>query len=111
MSHSSWNCLSNLYLYSSIIVRNAADVVAYLGMPGGSAGGTRAGLEGISGTFGSKPDWAGGGPGRVGTGGAPNAGEGFNGGAGPGVGPLTAGGRFGGGAVAEAGRIPAGGLR
>lgn len=82
-------------------------------MPGGSAGGTRAGLEGTRGTtleLGSpaKAVWLG--PGRDGTGGAPNAGEGLRGGGGPGVGPLTAGGRLGGGAVAEAVRDAGGGL-
>lgn len=79
-----------------------------LGMPGGSAGGTRAGLEGMRGTapeFGSPP----GPPGREGTGGT-NAPEGLRGAGGPGVGPLTAGGRLGGGAVAEAGRDANGGL-
>lgn len=84
-----------------------------LGMPGGSAGGTRAGLEGTRGTapeFGSPPKavWAG--PGRDGTGGAENAGEGLRAAGGPGVGPLTAGGRLGGGAAAEAARDAGGGL-
>lgn len=90
--------------------QKAADSVCvcarfYLGIPGGSAGGTRAGLEGTRGTE------LGSGPGRDGTGGAPNAGEGLRGVGGPGVGPLTAGGRLGGGAVAEAARDPGGGLR
>lgn len=44
----------------------------------------------------------GGGPGREGMGGPPNAGEGLRGG--PSLGPLTAGGRLGGGAAAAGGR-------
>lgn len=85
----------------------------YLGIPGGSEGGTRVGLDGTRGTalwLGSPvyavwPE-----PGRVGTGGAPNAGEGFTGGGGPGTCALT-GGRPVGGAVAEAARDAVGGLR
>lgn len=79
----------------------------YLGTPGGRAGGTRAGLEGMRGTdeLVSYGPW---GPGREGTGGAPNAGEGLRGG-GPGVDPLTAGGRLGGTVVDVSGR-DAGGL-
>ena len=73
---------------------------SYLGTPGG----IRAGREGIRGGAlkGSRllllKAFMGGGPGREGMGGAPNAGEGFKGG--PGVWPRTPGGRLGGGAAA-----------
>lgn len=80
----------------------------YLGIPGGGAGGTRAGLDVVSDApwFASPvtPGCPGGGLGREGTGGAPTAVEGL----GPKVATLTAGGRLGGGAVTEAGRDPGG---
>ena len=83
----------------------------YLGIPGGRAGGTRAGLDGTRGTAGELASaQADGGPGREGTGGAPNAGEGFRAGGAPGVGPLAAGGLLGGGAVDVARRDAGGGL-
>lgn len=87
------------------------DVRFYLGIPGGRAGGTRAGLEGTRGTapaLASPAYWPE--TGRVGTGGAPNAGEGLRLGGGPGTCPLATGGRLAGGAVAEAARDPGGGL-
>lgn len=89
-------------------------------MPGGRAGGTRAGRDGTwgGGASGSRAPLpnalvpAGAGPGLYGTGGAPNAGEGFRGGAagGPGVEPRTAGGRPGGGATPDNGFRWDGGL-
>lgn len=89
-----------------------AGVRFYLGIPGGRAGGTRAGLEGTRGTALALPSpvyWPE--TGRDGTGGAPNAGEGLRLGGGPGTCPLATGGRLAGGAVAEAARDPGGGLR
>lgn len=83
----------------------------YLGIPGGRAGGTRAGLDGTRCTDELvSPTYVDGGPGREGTGGAPNAGEGLRGGGGPGVGPFTAGGLLGGAEIDVAARDAGGGL-
>lgn len=72
----------------------------YLGIPGGSAGGTRAGLEG---KWAPSPVWAWPDPGRDGTGGAPHAIGVLSGGAGQGT--LIPGGRMAGGAAAVGGGL------